>query len=65
MEPNYLFFECSYIHWITPVYGFWNTINKEITRSGMVSTVPQIDHYGKIANKDQAKWFKCGSDGWS
>jgi hypothetical protein len=31
----------------------------------MVSTVLQIDHYGKIAYKDQAKWFKCGSEGWN
>jgi hypothetical protein len=28
-------------------------------------TVVQVDHYGKIVYKDEAKWFKCESDGWS
>jgi hypothetical protein len=31
----------------------------------MDSTVVQVDHYGEIVNKEEAEWFKCGSDGWS
>ena len=35
MEPSYLLFDCSYIHWITPVYGFLWNCNQSLSQSIM------------------------------